>query len=90
MIFQKIIMPTLESEIEVLEVFSGSKVIAITINHKGMDDKEVESTINAYEEKYGLPTTDVLKYNCSKLIDTLYEVFPDLINIQPLLCQPQD
>lgn len=83
-------MPSLESEIEMLEVFSGADVIGITINHEEMDDGEIESTIAEYEEKFGLPTTDVLKKDCSKLIEKLYEVFPDLINIKPLLCQPQD
>ncbi|WP_299431489.1 DUF1611 domain-containing protein [uncultured Aquimarina sp.] len=88
--FPKISMPTLESEIKMLEVFSGSKVIAITINHEEMNDQEVESTIKTYEEKYQLPVTDVLKNDCSKLIEKLYEVFPDLIRVKSLLCQPQE
>ena len=61
-------MPTLESEIELIEVFSKSKVIAITINHEDMTDDEVEKTIVEYEYKYELPTTDVLKYGCDKLL----------------------
>ncbi len=88
--FPKILMPTLESEIKMLEIFSGSKVIAITINHEGMNDLEVERTIKTYEEKYQLPVTDVLKNDCSKLIEKLQEIFPDLIRINPLLCQPQE
>jgi uncharacterized NAD-dependent epimerase/dehydratase family protein len=88
--FPNIPMPTLESEIEMLEVFSGSKVVGIAINHEGMDDNEVETITAEYEEKYQLPTTDVLKNDCSKLIEKLYEVFPDLINIEPLLWQAQD
>ncbi len=88
--FPKIPMPTLESEIKMLETFSGSKVIAITINHENMNDQEVESTTKIYEEKYQLPVTDVLKNDCSKLIEKLYEIFPDLIRVNPLLCQPQE
>lgn len=88
--FPDIEMPTLASEIEMLEVFSGAKVIGITINHEGMDDEEIEAVTVAYETTYGLPTTDVLKNGCSKLVEKLYEVFPDLINIKPLLWQPQD
>ncbi len=79
-------MPTLESEIKMLEVFSGSKVIAITINHEEMNDQEIESTTKAYEDKYQLPVTDVLKNDCSKLIEKLHEIFPDLIRVNPLLC----
>ncbi|WP_298317595.1 DUF1611 domain-containing protein [uncultured Aquimarina sp.] len=88
--FPNLPMPTLESEIKMLEVFSGSKVIAITINHEEMNDQEVENTIKIYEENYQLPVTDVLKNDCRKLIDKLYEVFPNLIRTNPLLCQPQE
>ena len=71
-------MPTLESEIELIEISSRSKVIAITINHEDMTDAEVKNTIVEYESKYELPTTDVLKFGCDKLINTLFTVFPEL------------
>lgn len=71
-------MPTLESEIELLEIFSKSKVIAITINHEDMTDAELKNTIGEYESKYGLPTTDVLKFGSDKLVSTLLKVFPGL------------
>ena len=71
-------MPTLKSEIELNEVFSRSQVIAITINHEDMTDEELENTIAEYEERYKLPTTDVLKYGCDKLVKALLEVFPAL------------
>jgi len=72
-------MPTLESEIELIEIFSKSKVIAITINHEDMTDVELQKTIVEYESKYELPTTDVLKYGCDKLVKKLFEVFPELL-----------
>ena len=71
-------MPTLESEIELNEVFSRSKVIAITINHEDMTDDELENTIAEYEDSYKLPTTDILKHGCDKVIKTLFEEFPEL------------
>jgi len=71
-------MPTLESEIELNEVFSRSKVIAITINHEDMTDDELENTIAEYEDSYKLPTTDILKYGCDKLVKALFEAFPAL------------
>ena len=71
-------MPTLESEIELIEVFSKTKVIAITINHEDMTDLQVKDTIDEYEAKYKLPTTDVLKFSCDKLVETLFKVFPEL------------
>lgn len=88
--FPKILMPTLESEIKMLEVFSGAKVIAITINHEGMNNQEVESITMMYEEKYQLPATDVLKNGCDKLIEKIYEVFPDLRSVKPVLWESQD
>jgi uncharacterized NAD-dependent epimerase/dehydratase family protein len=72
-------MPTPESEIELIEVFSKTKVIAITINHEDMTDDELENTIVEYEKKYRLPTTDILKYGCDKLIKKLFEIFPELL-----------
>lgn len=76
--YPNIPMPTLESEIELIELFSKSKVIAITLNHEGMTDDEVKSNIIEYEFKYDLPTTDVLKFGCEKIIVKLFEVFPEL------------
>lgn len=72
-------MPTLESEIEMIETFSRSQVIAITINHEDMTDDELENTIAEYEDRYKLPATDVLKHGCDKLVKKLFEVFPELL-----------
>lgn len=71
-------MPTLESEIALLEMFSKSKVIGITINHEEMTDGEIEETVTEYEETFGLPTTDVLKHGCEKLVKQICKMFPEL------------
>jgi uncharacterized NAD-dependent epimerase/dehydratase family protein len=71
-------MPSLESEIELIEMFSRAKVIAITINHEDMTDDEVGDTIAEYERTYNLPTTDILKHGCHKLVKRLFGVFPEL------------
>lgn len=86
--YPNIPMPTLESEIELLEVFSKSPVIAITLNHEDMTDEDVNNTIIEYEYKYELPTTDVLKHGSGKLVKTLFEVFPELQKRVSVLCQP--
>jgi uncharacterized NAD-dependent epimerase/dehydratase family protein len=83
-------MPTLESEIELIEVFSKAKVIAITINHEDMTDEDLEKTIVEYEYIYQLPTTDVLKYGCDKLIKKLFEVFPKLQKQTQPACELQE
>ena len=76
--YPKIPMPTLESEINLIETFSKSKVIAITINHEDMTDIDVDKKILEYEFKYKLPSTDVLKYGCGKIVIKLFEIFPEL------------
>ena len=81
--YPKIAMPTLASEIQQLEVFSKSKVIAITINHEGMTSPELMDTIQTYEVKYQRPTTDVLKYGCKKLVNELFNIFPSLQKKSP-------
>ena len=71
-------MPTLASEIALLESFSGSPVIGITINHENMEVAEVEQKIEEYNGKFKLPTTDVLLYNCDPLINKLFTIYPQL------------
>ncbi|KIL45114.1 DUF1611 domain-containing protein [Jeotgalibacillus soli] len=71
-------MPSIKSEIELVENFSSSKVIAITINHENMSDKEIEAVVIEYEDQFQLPTTDVLKHGCDKLISSIFEAFPKL------------
>jgi len=77
--FPKIPMPSLETEIELNEVFSRSKVIAITINDEDMTDVELENTVAEYEDRYKLPVTNVLKFGCDNIIKKIYKVFPELL-----------
>ena len=76
--FPTIPMPDIESEIKLIESFSGSPVIGITINHENTANGEIESTIESYEKKFGIPATDVLKYDCSKMIQKIFSIFPRL------------
>ncbi len=76
--YPEIPMPSLESEIDLIESFSKSRVIAITLNHEDMTDEEVNETVIEYENKHMLPTTDVLKHGCDKLVSHLFKLFPKL------------
>jgi len=71
-------MPTLESEIDLIERFSDTKVIAVTLNHENMTDSEVDKVIDNYEEQLNIPATDVLLHGCDKLITSILEAFPAL------------
>lgn len=84
--FPTIPMPSLEYEIELNELLSKSKVIAITINHEDMTDVQVKDTVDEYESRYELPTTDVLKFGCDKLVETLFKVFPELQKGKSIKC----
>lgn len=83
-------MPTLASEIHLIETFSNSKVIAITINHEDMTDLEVDQTVLDYETMYKLPTTDVLIHGCGKLMKRLFEEFPELAKKNQAWCPVQN
>jgi len=76
--YPELAMPTLEYEIQLLELFSKVRVIALTINHEDMTDAELIDTISEYESTFERPTTDVLKYGCDKLVDSILSVFPEL------------
>ncbi len=76
--FPNLAMPTLESEIQLIEAISQSQVIAIALSHENLTEDEIPSIIKDYESRLRLPTTDVLNYGCQKLIQTLCSYFPKL------------
>jgi len=71
-------MPSIESEIQLLEAFSQAPIIAITLNHENMSDVEVERTAKAYRKQFNIPASDVLKNGCDHLIQKILDVFPNL------------
>lgn len=76
--FPQFLMPTLESEIRLIEAISQSQVLAITLSHENLSNTEIPGIIADYEEHLQLPTTDVLNYGCQKLVQTLTDRFPKL------------
>lgn len=76
--YPKIKMPTLESEINLLESFSGKPVIGIALNHENMTTSEIDETIIEYKKQFNLPVNDVLTYNCDCLIEKILSLFPIL------------
>ncbi len=53
-------MPTAEEEIQLLEMFSGSKVIALGLNPEKLTKEEVTEWVKRYESELGIPTADAL------------------------------
>ena len=64
-------MPTVEKEIQMLEVFSESRVIAITLNHESLTTDDVKRIEGEYEARYGVPTCDPLLDGCDKLVNAV-------------------
>lgn len=71
-------MPTVESEIALIENFSTAKVVAVTINHEDMSDEEINQTVTEYETQLGLPATDVLTHGCDKVVKSIFNTYPEL------------
>ena len=51
----------LDREIQILELLSQAPVIALSLNHEGMTDREIPKELQALEDRYGRPAFDVLK-----------------------------
>lgn len=71
----KLPMPDLDKEIKMLELFSDVKVIALTLNHENMPDKEIEEKVDEYEQRFGIPCCDVFRHGCTKLVDMVKGTF---------------
>ena len=76
-------MPDLASEINLIETFSSTRVIGLTINHEQMTDPEVTAAIALYEFELGIPATDAISRPTDRLVDMVLAAFPQL-NATPL------
>ena len=76
--FPNVPMPTVMSEINLIETFADTKVIGITINHEHMTDAEISVAIAGYEAVLGLPATDALARPEARLLDMVFDAFPNL------------
>lgn len=79
--FPHLPMPTVESEIKLIEAISQAKVIAIALSHENLGDEEILTIIEDYERQFQLPTMDVLNHGCQKIIQALGDHFPNLNQI---------
>jgi uncharacterized NAD-dependent epimerase/dehydratase family protein len=79
--FPLLAMPQVETEIQLIEAMAQTKVLAIALSHENMTNLQVEATIEDYEQRLQLPTTDVLNDGCQKLVDVLAHQFPTLNQI---------
>jgi len=66
---------TIEREMELIRVYAGCDIIAISINHQGMTRKQVEKKIAEYEKRYGIPACDPLVDGAGKIADAIEKRF---------------
>ncbi|SMD11955.1 DUF1611 domain-containing protein [Primorskyibacter flagellatus] len=76
--FPNMPMPTPASEIALIEAFSDTKVIGVTLNHEGMSEAEITDTITAQAHKLGLPVTDALSRPAAHLLAMVVAAYPGL------------
>lgn len=76
--FPYLAMPTVESEIKLIEAISQARVMAIALSHENLTDEETLKIIGDYEKRIHLPTTDVLSHGCQKLVQALSNNFQKL------------
>ena len=76
--FDNMVMPTPASEITLIQTFSNTRVIGLTINHENLDDAELSAAIAQYERELGIPATDALARPSSRLVEMVTDAFPQL------------
>lgn len=76
--FSHMSMPTPASEINLIQTFSDTRVIGLTINHELMSDADVAAAIALYELELGIPVTDALTRSPAHLVEMVLEAFPEL------------
>jgi uncharacterized NAD-dependent epimerase/dehydratase family protein len=76
--FEGMEMPTLATEINLIQTFADTRIIGLTINHENMSDFEVSAAITRYERELGIPTTDALTRSPERLVEMILSAFPEL------------
>ncbi len=82
--FPNMPMPTPASEIALIEAFSDTKVIGVTLNHEGMSEAEISGTITSQSEILGLPVTDALSRPAAHLLAMVIAAYPGLQQGTPM------
>ncbi|TVQ31760.1 MAG: DUF1611 domain-containing protein [Wenzhouxiangella sp.] len=76
--FEQMPMPSPASEINLIQTFSDTRVIGLTINHEHMSESEIDTAIGLYESELDIPSTDALSRSPKRLLDMVFAAFPEL------------
>ncbi|WP_205814201.1 DUF1611 domain-containing protein [Microbacterium sp. K24] len=81
--FPMVAMPTVESEVALIEGFADTRVIGVTVNHENLSADQLGTAIDEIELSLGLPATDPLTRPLSELVEMVLQAFPALSPLQP-------
>ncbi|MFO7804526.1 MAG: DUF1611 domain-containing protein [Paracoccaceae bacterium] len=76
--FPKMAMPDPKSEITLIEAFSATRVIGMTLNHEGMAPDTIGPALLDWSDRLGLPVTDALTRPGAELVEMVLAAYPDL------------
>jgi uncharacterized NAD-dependent epimerase/dehydratase family protein len=76
--FPMMAMPEPAREISLIENFTETRVIGLTINHENMSPAEIEIAIDRYEKELGIPVTDALTRSSDELVAMVLAAFPEI------------
>jgi uncharacterized NAD-dependent epimerase/dehydratase family protein len=77
-------MPSATSEINLIETFSNTKVIGLTINHENMTEEEIDEAITQFEDDLKIGVTDALSRPAERLAEIVFSAFPELKKVLPI------
>jgi uncharacterized NAD-dependent epimerase/dehydratase family protein len=68
---------SLGDQIQAVELLGGKPVVALTINHENIAEKQRDTVCQAIEMVTGLPTIDVLEHGAERLVHVLQNHLPN-------------
>jgi uncharacterized NAD-dependent epimerase/dehydratase family protein len=77
--FEQWPMPDPTSEIQLIETFSETRVVGLTINHENMNDGDIDDAVEYYRGALGIPVTDPTRRPANELVDLVCAAFPKLV-----------
>ncbi len=69
-------MPALKKEIKMLEMFSGSHVVALALNDENMSQTEVMHAAQDYEAEFKIPVIVASKEGMERLVKVVETLRP--------------
>lgn len=76
--FPMVAMPSVASEVALIESFADTRVIGVTVNHEDLTAPQLAAAIDEIEGELGIPATDPLTRPASELVEMVLQAFPAL------------